>query len=63
MEKKNDCVSDNAPQYLTAYLTCTEINKEMNIGNPIGFRPVPHVPISFEKVYFFRLRQTRVHFF
>ena len=57
MEKKNDCVSDNASlavsQYLTAYLTCIEINKEMNIGNPIGFTPLPHVPISFEKVYFF----------
>ena len=57
MEKKNDCVSDNAPlavsQYLTALLTRKEINKEINIGNPIGFTPLPHVPISFGKVYFF----------
>ena len=57
MEKKNDCVSDNAPlavsQYLTAYLTCIEINKEMNIGNPTGFTPLPHVPISIGKIYFF----------
>ena len=35
----------------------------MNIGNPTGFTPLPHVPISFKKVYFFRLKQTRVHTF